>query len=486
MRKSSKKIILVAGAILAFSTLTGCASVSELVDKISGIFTGDDSSKSDSDENKNEKTAIKTDGQKSSKTPVSSALKTPDSYEAAYKYRTDKADKTIQTLIKSKNVDTLRSSNPDEYIRTVCAKITETATDDFEKVKLAHDAICLLVSYDTKNFWANTVPDQSWQNVVKTKSAVCEGYANLFQRFMSELKINSTKVSGYARGVGTTILNENPKDSNHAWNTVQVEGCWYLIDCTWDSGYMTGKTSVQYYSTDWLFLKPEHFAYSHLPSNSKYQLIQPPLSLAEFSAQPDFRPKLFELTGDSMISVKKLNEVQDFYEIEYRVKEGSRLTFNISRDTGAALNNRTLTEKDGGVTETRMNFPEAGTYSVQIFYFKDGAKQGRSCGQFLVKAAAGNDVQYPTFYPVSAKNTLIVEPKQSPLKAGETVRFEVHVEDKEFVAVIIGKNFTQLENDGSGTFTGEVTIPAGTRQVSIGLSSKLTGSYETLAAYEVR
>ena len=480
MKKSFRNLALTVGILFTLSSLTGCATITDLGDKISGIFKGDEASSS-----QNTKTAIKTDSQKNQKALVSSSLKTPDSYKEAYKYRTDKADKTIQTFIKSKNTDALRSSNPNEYIKSVCAKITETAANDFEKVKSAHDAVCLLVSYDAKNFWANSVPDQSWQNVLKTKTAVCEGYANLFQRYMSELKINSAKVSGYARGVGTSILKENPKDSNHAWNAVQIEGCWYLIDCTWDSGYMSGKNSVQSYSTDWLFLNPEHFICTHFPDNPKYQLIQPALSLAEFSVLPDFRPKLFELAGESLSSVKKVNEAADFYEIEYRVKEEYSLSFNISRDTGAPVNNRSLTEKDGGLTVTRMNFPEAGIYSVQIFYFKEGAKQGNSCGLFLVKTASGNSIKYPTLYNVSAANVSLTSPKESPLKAGETISFDLHAEGKAFAAVIIGKNFNQLENDGNGNFTGQLTIPAGTKQVSIAFSSKQTVSYETYAVYEV-
>ena len=123
---------------------------------------------------------------------------------------------------------------------------------------------------------------------------------------------------------------------------------------------------------------------------------------------------------------------------------------------------------------------------ITVYYWKDGAKSGHSCGQFLVSAFSGSDVTYATSYPTKSKNSKLIAPIQSPLKAGETVSFEVFSEDRPFVAVIAGKNFIQLENDGTGTFTGEVEIPAGVKQISIGLASKQTGSYETLAVFEVK
>ena len=291
-------------------------------------------------------TKIKLPSSDSSKIASGQPLKTPQSYETAYKYRTDKADKNISLFIKNKTTDAIRATNPDEYVKTIVNKINELAQNDFEKVKFAHDAICLLVSYDAKNFWANTVPDQNWQNVVKTKTAVCEGYANLFQKFMSELKINSQKISGYARGVGTDITTENPKNSNHAWNIVRIEECWYLIDCTWDSGHMTGKTSVQAYNTDWLFLKPEHFIYTHFPTtNSNHQLMAQPLSIEEFSALPDFRPKVFEYTGETLRTIKKINSTEDCLNLEYKIQDGVSLEFVVNKIGGNQINNRTLTEK---------------------------------------------------------------------------------------------------------------------------------------------
>ena len=88
---------------------------------------------------------------------------------------------------------------------------------------------------------------------------------------------------------------ENNMDSNHAWNMVKIENAYYFIDSTWDSGYMNGKKSVQKYTTDWLFIKPEHFIFTHLPERQQQQLLKEPVSNTEFLKLADFQPKFFEV-----------------------------------------------------------------------------------------------------------------------------------------------------------------------------------------------
>ena len=123
---------------------------------------------------------------------------------------------------------------------------------------------------------------------------------------------------------------------------------------------------------------------------------------------------------------------------------------------------------------------------ISVFYYKEGSNSGQSCGQFVVQASSGNNIKYPTIYSVKSKSAQLLFPKLNPLVSGEVVSFEVFCDDRSYVAVIIGRTFIQLENDGTGLFKGEVSIPKNTKQLSIGLSTKKTSSYETLATFEVK
>ena len=453
-----KKLIFAFGIILSVTFFFSCATLDSITSKAA-----------------------------STKTSLSKGYVTPESYDEAYSYRTDKPYKNIQTLLKDKNLEPLRANNPSAYVKKACESISAAAKNDFEKAKMAHDFVAILVSYDAANFWAGTVPDQEYTTVIKTKTAVCEGYANTFKKFCDTLGISCQKISGYARGVGTSLLNEGkPKNSNHAWNLVKINEAWYIVDCTWDSGHMEGKISKQDYNTDWLFLKPEHCIYTHFPSNSKQQLLAQPISAAEFSNLPDLRPKFFSVT-ENETSFKKLNKADGLYSFPYNAKTDYELSFQIiSSDTNSQVENCSFIKKTDTGDEALFTFPKVGTYSVRMFYRANGEKLEHSCGEFLVDSSSVSDVRYPTTYSSSAKNLQILSPIEMPLKKGQSYKFSVRVENKKFVAVICGKDFIQLENDGTGLFSGDVTIPNNVKDIKLSVLNSERGSFEGIATYTVK
>ena len=73
-----------------------------------------------------------------------------------------------------------------------------------------------------------------------------------------------------------------------------------------------------------------------------------------------------------------------------------------------------------------------------------------------------------------------------PLKKGQAYKFSVKVDNKKFVAVICGRDFIQLENDGNGLFSGEVTIPSNVKEVKLSVTTSQKGSYEGIATYTVK
>jgi hypothetical protein len=73
------------------------------------------------------------------------------------------------------------------------------------------------------------------------------------------------------------------KPGSHAWNAVRIQGEWYLIDVTWDAGYIDGTgTFFQRYQTQYLFAPPQEFVRRHLPTEPSWQLLTPPLSRGDF------------------------------------------------------------------------------------------------------------------------------------------------------------------------------------------------------------
>lgn len=474
-----KRLVFAAASVLVTSLFFSCATLDSLKEKVSEIFGSQSADSSES--------SFLDASKKSGETKIlSSSYTRPESYDTAYSYRTDTPYKNIQTLLKDKNLESLRTTNPASYVKTACEAISVSTQNDFEKVKMAHDFICLLISYDAANFWANTVPAQDFASVLKSKKAVCEGYSNTFKKFCDTLGISCEKISGYARGVGISLLTEtSPSSSNHAWNIVKLEGAWYVIDCTWDSGHMEGKVSKQDYTTDYLFLRPEHFIYTHYPSDSRKQLLEKPVSANQFTALPNLTPKFFEVT-EKQSKVSKINEAENSYQLEYKPKNGYELNFRVSNaQTGTVYQNNSFVKILEDKNLALFSFPKADTYLVTIFWKKTGTTKSKSCGEFLVKTTSESSVLYPVVYSSSAKNVRIVSPVEMSLKKGETYTFSVFVENKRFVAAICGKNFIQLENDGTGLFSGEVTIPSNIKELTLSASNSERTSYEGLAKYSV-
>jgi hypothetical protein len=132
-----------------------------------------------------------------------------------------------------------------------------------------------------------------------------------------------------------------------------------------------------------------------------------------------------------------------------------------------------------------FSFPSAGQYSVNIFWWKTGAKQGEGCGEFVVEASSSSLVQYPTTYSSSAKNLQIISPVEMPLKKGDTYTFRIRVDNKKVVAIIYGRTFVQLTKGNDGVFTADFEVPNNIRELSIGIADSERGRYENIAKYTV-
>lgn len=424
----------------------------------------------------------------------------PKDFEKAYSFRTDLPESIAKKI--PADIKALKTSNPASYVQKCCEFISANSSDDFEKIKIAHDIVALNTKYDAKSFWSGNLPSQDYATVLKTGLAVCEGYSNLLKKLLDSLGFQNLIIHGYARGVGVSLLDEKNIVSNHAWNLVKIENEYYFIDSTWDSGYMNGKSSVQRYTTDWLFIKPEHFIYSHFPEKQNQQLLKNPLSNSEFLALADLRPKFFEAAENFKIGTSRnsQNETQSYefsqdkfvgkqteawnsVRLEYNLQKDYSLSFVITQiQTKSQKNNLDFTESKDDKTLTTIQFPAAELYRIQVFYYGKNSRQGWSCAEFFVNAESSSDILYPQIYNNSFESKIIT-PIKTPLKKGETYHFEISCPSKKFVAIINGRNFVQMQKSENGNFVLDFEIPSNVSSLNIASSNVERGSYQTIAPY---
>jgi uncharacterized protein YkwD len=410
----------------------------------------------------------------------------PESHEAAYAYRTGTADPQIRNM--PRNVESLRSKDPAEYVRQAAAHIVKNAKDPFDKVKKAHDLVALTIRYDGASFLANRIPPQDYTAVVKSRLAVCEGYSNLFKKLCDEIDVDCEVVHGYARGVGSSpFVDEDPSDSNHAWNVVNIENAWYFIDCTWDAGSLRGSSFQADYDTEYLFLRPEHFVYSHFPEDPRRQLLEKPLSPADFSRLPFYRPKFFEAVSGGTEGLGKVMVTEGRTELEFSLKDGFVPDVEVYDRTGdKRLEHHSFVQREGDHYKVYLSFPSPERYIVRLFTRKQNARSGESCAEFGIINNTGTGVLYPLQYASFGNAFSLISPIEMPLRKNVKYEFRIRADDKKIIALMYNRKFIPFEKDGDGTFFIEAEIPANVKEITIGSANSAGGSYTSIVKYLVK
>lgn len=160
-------------------------------------------------------------------------------------------------------------------------------------------------------------------NAIKTRRGVCQHYSELFDAIMRQLGYQSVVISGYTRNPVTKQLNP----IGHAWNAVNVNNKWILIDATWGAGYVTDDNHFKkMYKPEYYDIDPAKAIYSHIPYNPLWQFLQKPITYNAFDEQKINKTTL-ELLDD-------YEEVQQFLQLNKA--EQMKEALNRSKKMGSA------------------------------------------------------------------------------------------------------------------------------------------------------
>lgn len=103
---------------------------------------------------------------------------------------------------------------------------------EYEIVKYLHDTLIDRITFVSGAQHAHT----TYGGLV-TNEAVCEGYARAFQYLLNRLDMNCLFVTGSVDG------------GDHAWNLVEIDEKWYMIDLTWDDASVEDWESIPFETT---------------------------------------------------------------------------------------------------------------------------------------------------------------------------------------------------------------------------------------------
>ena len=259
--------------------------------------------------------------------------------------------------------------------------------------------LTLHVDYDVKGFFGSSQKKScDAESVLRNRSAVCAGYANLFESLCKVAGLDAHTVEGYAKGYGYQP-GQQFTDTNHAWNALRVNGEWFVCDSTWGTGYLGADLLFQRSLSMAMFLMdPEYAIHSHFPVDERWQLLDKPIAKEEFEKLVVPSGKFHEMGVDLLSHKESIYEV-DAYHIEMMFYSPSLkiLRASLKDNTGKDVEGRKRTQIfPCGVNQVKLRaqFPVRGKYKLNL-YVTDSKVDNRwhQGVQYIIhaKEGVGND-----------------------------------------------------------------------------------------------
>lgn len=214
-----------------------------------------------------------------------------------------------------------------DKISKLTYSVVDTTQNQTQQAKDVYNWLTNNIVYDIKQYVWGT-KDHTPEQVLKHKRAVCYGFSGLFHEMCKVLDIESYIIYGYSKGFGYVKGNPFIK-SNHSWNIIHPDSSWIIVDATWGSGglyyeykfftwfkrFILGKESLktkirfQKEPTDSFYnIKPEAIIKTHFPIDSKWQLLDYPITYESFILDSNTHDSY--LNYEKEIAMVKLKDVQ--------------------------------------------------------------------------------------------------------------------------------------------------------------------------------
>ena len=181
------------------------------------------------------------------------------------------------------------------YIKnTILPQLAQGGKTTYQKVQAIYNWITKNVRYDYAHLNDNTYKLQYTAYAAAiNKTAVCQGYANLFYRLANDAGIDCRIITGTADG-GNGVWGP------HAWNIVKMDdGNYYCLDATWDEG----RSSYSYFLKGTAAFNKDHLV--DTGEKATYFWSQYPVSNTDFAPDAPVIPAAPRVTiGNSSDSGK--------------------------------------------------------------------------------------------------------------------------------------------------------------------------------------
>lgn len=112
------------------------------------------------------------------------------------------------------------------------------------------------------------------QKTLRSGKGICQDYSALFHTLCNLTGLQCIDIVGTSKSHPTHI-GKLPKQNDHEWNAVKIDGRWKLIDVTWASGCVSTQTGkfVPEFNDAYYGTAPEVFFLNHFPDDERFLMI---------------------------------------------------------------------------------------------------------------------------------------------------------------------------------------------------------------------
>ncbi|CAH1248979.1 KY [Branchiostoma lanceolatum] len=253
-----------------------------------------------------------------------SAQTNDKAYTTSFGQKTQETSTKIPDIDVFKDLDRRASQAPEGHatIKDLVLYLIETAKTPLEKARVLFRWVTSHVQYDVVSYVTGGPKEVTPDGVFRKRMSVCQGYADLYKEMCRFAVVNCVTISGRSKGGSYEVGDKFGPNSDHAWNAVEIDGRWYLIDCTWAAGNtdLQKKTFEFKYNEHYFFTDPEVFVTDHHPMDNKWQLEFFPAERKQLTYSFDM--------GSSCSKSRSANVVEG----QRPVKNGRQLTSTLPQD----------------------------------------------------------------------------------------------------------------------------------------------------------
>jgi transglutaminase/protease-like cytokinesis protein 3 len=344
--------------------------------------------------------------------------------------------------------------------------LAKNAPTDADKARIIYAWITQHISYDVPAFH-NAIENNSYPNVdpdqvLRDRTTICSGYSNLYQALAEAMDLESAIVVGYAKGA-TPANDVRFQDTNHAWNSVRIDGAWYLLDTTFGAGAIQNDQFAFEYNPYYFATSPQQFLNNHYPEDQGWQLLAQTSTRAEFDNLPNISSRFYKLGLATISHPKYQITTANRLDIQLQAPQEVIAIAELKQNNQKLADNSVLVNRQGENIIVSVAPPNVGTYDLTIFAKqKDDPKQYGEVIKYQIQGTNAT-AQLPKVYGHFYEHQVsLIEPLSADLQPNWSTYFNLVVPEALDVQVVDTetKQWTPLNGYGN-YFAGSVEIKSG-------------------------